>query len=113
MRTYGRGTNGLWYEVDTDTNGSDDDCWLTTVAQVAASQLNESPFYPNYGLPGRESITSRTHPDYWIGKIREQFAQYFTNIAIVKTVDITNNTPTYNIDVLKLSGSAVSITIRT
>jgi len=113
MRTYGRGIDGKWYEVDTDANGFDDDCYLTTVAQVLTSQLQESPFFPQYGLPARESITSRTHPDYWVGKVREQFLRFFTNITIIKTVDITNNTPTYNIDVLKNDGSAASTTIRT
>lgn len=112
MITFGRDSAGNWYEVNTDANGFDDDVWLTTMAQVVASQLNESPFFPNYGLPSIESVTSRTHPDYWVSKVKSQFSKYFTAISIVKTVDITTNTPTYNIDVLKLDGSAASATIR-
>ena len=112
MITFGRNSAGRWYEVDVDANGFYDDIWLTTMAQVLASQLNESPFFPQYGIPSIDSITSRTHPDYWISKVKAQFAQYFTAISIVKTVDITNDTPAYNIDVLKLNGSAASVTIR-
>ena len=113
MRTYGRGTDGKWYQVNIDVNGKDDDIWLTTMAQVCASELEESPFFPSYGLPARASIVGRTHPDFFISRIREQFSKYFTSISIVKTIDITNNAPTYHIDVQKQNGSAASVTIRT
>jgi hypothetical protein len=111
MITFGRDASGLWREVDTDANGFDDDCYLTTVAQVLQSQLGESPFFAQYGLPARQSVTSRTHPDYFINRVREQFANMFTSLSIVKTVDLTNNEPTYYIDALKLNGSAASETI--
>lgn len=111
MITFGRDENGLWQSVETDANGYDDDCYLTTVAQVLQSQLGESPFFAQYGIPARQSITARTHPDYWINRVREQFSPMFTSISIVKTVDLTNNEPTYHIDALKLSGSAASSTI--
>ena len=111
MRTYGRDNHGNWFTVVVDSTGFDDDIWLTTLAQVLTSNLNESPFYANYGLPARDSIIARTHPDYWISIIQGQFAQYFTSLTIQKTVDNTNNTPTYHVEVIKNNGATASVTI--
>ncbi len=111
MRTYGRDKNGNWYQVNLDVNGFDDDIQLTTLAQCLTSLTDESPFYPLHGIPQIESVISRTHPDYFVNRLREFFAPMFTNISIIKQVDTQTNEPIYNINVIKNDGSAKSVTI--
>lgn len=113
MRTYGRDENGQWYEVTIDANGFDDDIQLTTLAQCLASLTNESPFYPLHGIPAIDSVVNKTHPDYFVERIRGFFAPLFTSLTIIKQVDSVTNRPTYNVNVIKNSGAAASLTIRT
>lgn len=109
--TFGRDLSGQWFEVTTDSNGFDDDVQLTTLSQVLTSDIDESPFYPEYGIPARQSVINRTHPDYFIERTRTQFSRYFANISITKTTDTQTNDPIYYVDVLKNDGSAQSMTI--
>lgn len=112
MRTYGRDSDGNWYQVDVDANGLDDDIQLTTLAQCLASLTEESPFYPLHGIPAIESVVSKTHPDYFVERIRGFFAPLFTSLAIIKQVDKITNTPIYNVQAVKNDGAAVSLSIK-
>ena len=61
MRTYGRpinqdGSLGPWTEVTTDANGFNDMVMLTTLCQVVKLNINESPFFADWGLPAHQSI---------------------------------------------------------
>ena len=109
--TFGRDSTGQWYEVTTDANGFDDDVYLTTLAQVLTSDTDESPFYPEYGIPARDSVINRTHPDYFVDRTRAQFSPYFANISVINQVDEQTNEPVYYVDVLKQDGATQSITI--
>ena len=118
MRTYGRvwalNEDGsrqnpqpagfpYWQEVTTDANGFSDSVWLTTLAQVLQLNLNESPFYANYGLPDEQSIMQQVAPDFYVNRTQQQFAQYFASLIIARvpgTVD-----PTYNVNVLTNQGA--------
>jgi hypothetical protein len=110
MRTYGRDSAGNWQEVTTDSNGWDDDVYLTTLAQVLQSDINESWVFPEMGIPARQSVVGRTHPDYFVDSVRAYFAQFFPSISITRTTDSDNN-PAYYVDVLKNDGSDYKATI--
>lgn len=113
MRTYGRDADtGQWYEVTIDANGFDDDIQLTTLAQCLTSLTDESPFYPLHGIPAIDSIVNKTHPDYFVERIRGFFAPLFPSLSIIKQVDSVTNTPTYNVFAVKNDGAATSLTIR-
>jgi hypothetical protein len=106
MRTYGRpklpdGTKGAWVQVATDPNGFDDMVWLTTLAQVLQLNLNESPFFANYGIPAHPSVVTQVFPDYYVVFTQQQFAQYFASLIISK-VNVPD--PTYNISVTTHQG---------
>ena len=87
MRTYGRvaknplyPTQLTWVEVDTDSAGFNDLVYLTTLAQVLKLNLNESPFFSNFGIPAQQSLITQVYPDYYVSFIQQQFAQYFTSL---------------------------------
>lgn len=111
MQTFGRDADGLWFEVTTDENGYNDDVYLTTLAQVLQSDINESWFYPKLGIPGRQSAIGRTHPDYFVGRVKNYFAQYFDNINVVQTIEEDTQNPVYYVDVIKNDGSIYKATI--
>lgn len=106
MRTWGRVTdaNGKkqWAAVETDENGDSSYVWLTTLIQTLKLGLGESPFYAQYGIPSQQSIVQQIHPDYYVNMTQQQFAGYFSSLAITK-VDGAEN-PTYNIDVVFRNG---------
>lgn len=105
MITFGRDSNGQWHEVATDANGFYDDVYLTTLAQVLQSDVEESWLFPELGIPARQSVIGKTHPDYFVDRVRGYFAQFFASISITQTTDIETNNPIYYIDVLKNDGS--------
>ena len=98
MRTYGRTTDKLgrrqWVEVTTDVNGSDDFVWLVTLQQVLLLNLNESPFYANYGIPAQQSVVQQIYPDYYVALTQIYFAAYFAYLSVAK---IDAPEPMYNI----------------
>lgn len=110
MRTYGRDSAGNWKMVTTDLNGWDDDVYLTTLAQVLQSDINESWLFPEMGIPARQSVIGQTHPDYFVERVRAHFAQFFPSITITQTTQ-SDNTPVYYVDVLKNDGSEYKATI--
>lgn len=115
MRTYGRVTNAdgskTWVEVDTDVNGYDDAVWLTTLIQVLKLNLNESPFFGNYGIPAQQSVIQQVFPDFYVAKTQQQFAQYFASLIVSKQNVATSQgqpVPTYNINVVTNYGAKIS-----
>jgi hypothetical protein len=115
MRTYGRITNPdgskSWIVVTTDANGFDTPCWLTTLCQNFLLNLNESPFFANYGLPAQQSVLQQVQPDYYVAQIQRQFAQYFASLIVAKVPDVT--TPTYNVAVVTPQGSKIVVQVPT
>jgi hypothetical protein len=117
MRTYGRvyalDADGFrqnpqpagypyWDEVTTDANGYDDAVWLTTLCQVCLLNLNESPFYANWGLPAQPDIVQQVQPDFYMTRIQQQFAPRFAALIITK---LGPDPPAYKINVLQNTGS--------
>lgn len=97
--------------MTTDANGYDTPCWLTTLAQVIQLNLNESPFFANYGLPDQQSVIQQVAPDYYVAQIQQQFSPYFASLTIAKVPDADN--PTYNIAVLTPQGAKVVFQVPT
>jgi hypothetical protein len=106
MRVYGRVTNVLtkaktWEVVTTDINGFNDLVHLTALAQVLQLNLNESPFYSNYGIPARNSVLSQVAPDFYAAFTQQQYARYFATLLITKQQSAgLGAPPTYNIQAL-------------
>jgi hypothetical protein len=97
MRTYGRDINGVWQEI-TDINY----LWLATLAQTLRLQTQESPFFANYGIPGRDSIMTQIAPDAAIAKTQDQYSPYFSSLTVIK--DNTATDPTYRINAVFQNG---------
>ena len=100
-----------WQEVVTDSAGFDSAVWLTTLCQVFLLNLNESPFWANWGLPAQQAVLQQVQPDYYVARIQQQFAQYFASLIVAKVPGATN--PTYRVSVLTLQGSKVIVTVPT
>ena len=113
MRTYGRITNPdgskTWQKVTTDANGFDDAVWLTTLCQVLLLNLNESPFFANYGIPAVQSVEQQTAPDFNVAQIQTQFAQYFSSLTIARVPNAA--VPTYNVAVITRQGAKVIVQV--
>jgi hypothetical protein len=112
MRTYGRITNAdgskTWVQVTTDADGYDDMVWVTTLCQVLQLNLNESPFFANYGIPAHESIVTQVFPDYYVAVTQSQFAQYFASLIIAK---VPGPDPVYNINIITNKGVKINASI--
>ena len=122
MRTYGRvvdpntgayvrdpSTGCIWWTVETDANGSNDYVWITTLCQVLAGNLQESPFYGNYGLPAKQAIIQQILPDYNVALTQQQFSQYFASLTITRGVKGTK--PVYNVKITTNAGVPVAIAV--
>ena len=115
MRTYGRITNPngtkTWVEVQTDpATGSNSWVYLTALCQVFLLNLNESPFYANYGIPAEQSVIQQIAPDFNVTRTQQQFAQFFASLIVAK--DPLQPVPTYNINVTLFEGTPVSVTVQ-
>jgi len=113
MRTWGReydaNGNPTWVEVVTDTQGYDDNVYLTTLAQVLQLNTGESPFFANYGIPQYQTIMTQVFPDYYVTMIQSQFSPYFASLAIVRQRGVSS--PAYNITAVTHSGAVLTASI--
>ena len=83
MRTYGRVQNSkTWTVVHTDENGMDDAVYITTLCQALKLNLNESPFYANYGIPAQQSVITQVFPNFYALATQAQFAQFFSSLLV-------------------------------
>lgn len=109
MRTYGRtyDQNGkpTWVVVTTDTNGYNDNVYLTTLLQVLQLNLQESPFWANYGLPDQQSVLQQIAPDFYVAITQQQFSQYFASLSIARSISADGITPTYLVSCVFQSGA--------
>lgn len=107
MRTFGR-INGsdAWVEVDTDAAGHNDAVYLTTLAQVLKLNLNESPFYANFGIPQYQSIMTQVFPDYYVMQVQKQMAPNFASLVITRVQGSVP--PVYNVVATTSQGAILS-----
>lgn len=110
MRTWGRvvdanGNLTQWVQINTASDGSNDLVWAVTLIQNLKLNLNESPFYANYGLPAHQSIIQQIAPDFNVSLTQQRFSQYFANLVIVK---VNVPTPTYNVTITTNQGVKIT-----
>jgi hypothetical protein len=114
MRVWGRvgqikGKGGTWTEVSTTPNGDNSAVYLTTLIQVLKLNLNESPFFANFGIPAEQSVIQQIQPDYYVTQTQQQFAGFFAALLISKSPQKPNQpNPTYAINVTTLSGATLT-----
>jgi len=109
VRTYGRVTdeygNKTWVTVESNPQQGDDYVFCTALCQVLKLNLNESPFYANYGIPAHPSVIQQIAPDYNVALTQKQFSQYFANLSISKLPPLPNDpTPQYNVSITTHQG---------
>lgn len=104
MRTWGR-VAGVWTEVSTEDDGSNDAVYLTTLIQVLNLSPGESPFYANFGVPAVPSVLSQIFPDFYVNMTQQQFAAYFASLSIIRSDD---DPPTYQVDIVTNTGAHIS-----
>lgn len=113
LTTYGRITNAdgsrTWVEVTSTPDGYDDPVWLTTLAQTLQLNLGESPFFSNYGIPGKESIVQQIFPDFFVARTQQQFAPYFASLLISR---VSNSPPTYLVNVTTHQGLKYNFNVK-
>lgn len=112
MRTYGRqkqpdGTL-KWVMVETTPDGNNDLIWIITLAQVLKLNLNESPFYANYGIPDKPSVLTQVFPDFYAAVTQRQFSQYFASLILYR---IAGPTPEYVMNVTTNSGEKLDVNV--
>jgi hypothetical protein len=111
VRVWGRvtATDGTktWVEVSSNSQ-SPDAVYITALAQVLKLNLNESPFYANFGIPQYQSIQQQVPPHYWVMKIQQRYAPFFASLAIIPQ---TGTNPTYLIRAVLHSGAAISVEV--
>jgi len=96
----------IWVEVDTDANGFNDNVYLTTLAQVLALNLGESPFFANYGIPQQQTVVTQVYPDFYAAQTQTQFAPYFASL-IIKRVQ-GSSPPVYTVTAISHSGALLT-----
>jgi hypothetical protein len=86
LRVYGRVYdelgNATWVEITTDPNGLNDYVYVTALIQCLKLNLNESPFWGNWGIPAKPSVVQQVAPDYYTMIMQERFAPYFMSLII-------------------------------
>jgi hypothetical protein len=123
MRTYGRifalNADGsrkspqpagypIWKVVQTDPSGDNSAVWITTLLQCLQLNLNESPFYANYGIAAKQAVASQIAPNFDVARTQQQFSPHFASLIIVKR---TTPVPTYDVHVITFQGAKVSATV--
>lgn len=110
MRTYGRVTNSdgskIWLTVETDANGFNDLVYFTTMCQVLKLNLNEDPFYANFGLPQLQAVQQGVPPDMYVAFTQAAFAPYFASLQISRASN--SNPPTYNASAITHQGAVLT-----
>lgn len=107
MRTYGRialtrgGAATKWVEVQTDANGYNDAVYITALIQCLKLNLNESPFWANWGIPAKPSVVQQIAPDYYVALMQQRFSPYFASLIIAR---ILSNPPTYRVNLVTQQG---------
>ena len=112
MRTYGRVRNPdgskAWAEVSTDENGYNDMVYVVTLIQCLLLNLNESPFYANFGLPAKQSVIQQIAPDFYVAQTQSQFSQYFAALIVARVATLP---PTYQVNVTTQQGFKLNASV--
>lgn len=112
MRTYGRIYDELgqptWVEVQTSPEGFEDYVWITTLIQCLLLNINESPFFANYGIPAQQSIIQQLFPDFYVNQTQRQFQPYFASLIVTK---LDEPEPHYKINLVTQQGVKQAVNV--
>jgi hypothetical protein len=113
MRVYGRVYNQAtqtysWQEVQTSATGQNDYVYITALIQCLKLNLNESPFWANYGIPAQQSVVTQIFPDFYVYLIQQRYSQFFAVLTINK---VQSYTPTYQINIVTNNGVQIQQTV--
>jgi len=112
MRTYGRVAdsdgNKRWVEVQTDTNGYNDYVYITSLIQCCKLNINESPFWANWGIPAQQSVIQQIFPDFYVVQMQQRFSPFFASLTLQK---VNSPDPTYNIQLVTNQGASFQLVI--
>lgn len=71
-----------WVVVETTANGLNDGVYITALAQTLKLNLNESPFWANFGIPAHQSVMQQIWPDFYITFTQQYYNQFFASLII-------------------------------
>lgn len=113
MRVWARYTNAngtkTWVAVQTDpVTGDNSLCYLVALCQTLLLNLNESPFWANYGIPAQQAIAQQVAPDYYVANIQKFYSQFFASLIVVRQ---DTNPPTYGISAVTFAGATISFNL--
>jgi hypothetical protein len=109
MRIYGRDPNtGTWSVVETNAEGQNDYVYVTALIQCLKLNINESPFWADWGIPAQQSVIQQVFPDFYVSLIQQRYAPFFARLQIEK---VQSSTPTYNVDIVTNQGVALTVSI--
>ena len=109
MRVYGRDvTTGRWTTVQTDAAGQNDYVHITSLVQCLKLNINESPFWANWGIPAQQSVVQQIFPDFYVALIQQRFSQYFSALTISK---VNSASPAYAINIVTNQGVQMAVSV--
>lgn len=111
-RVWGRvhNANGTrtWNAYETSDSGSDDMPNFIWLQNVLLLQLNESPFYSDWGVPVHKTLATQIFPDYYMSLTQQRFAQYFASCIITR---VATDQPEYQVSIVTKTGIKVDQTL--
>lgn len=110
MRAYGRVTdkygNKTWVTVQTDSGGDSSYVYVTALAQCLQLNLNESPFWSNFGIPAKAAVIQQMQPDFFVSYITTYFSQFFASLIVAKRAQALGQpTPIYDMSAILKNGA--------
>jgi len=100
-----------WVVVETTKNGLNDACYVTALAQTCKLNLNESPFWANFGIPAKQSVISQIVPDLYIILIQKFYQQFFSSLLVAKVPAVDGITPQYKFSITTNAGFTFNLDI--
>lgn len=109
MRVFGRDPKtGAWEVVQTDASGANDYVYLTALIQCLKLNINESPFWANWGIPAQQSVVTQIFPDFYVMLMQQRYSQYFASLTIAK---VPAAAPVYDINIITNQGVKMQATV--
>ena len=96
--------------MQTDAAGFSDYVYATALCQVLKLNINESPFYADWGIPAQPSVVQQIFPDFYVALTQQRFAPRFASLQVRK---LPVSTPTYDVDIITMQGVKVAPNIPT
>jgi hypothetical protein len=106
--------NQTWVEIVPDPQtGLLDLIYFAALAQTLRLNLNESPFYSNFGLPAQQSVLTQIPPDFYVQRTQAAYAPYFASLIISRAPPSNppSPTPVYNAQAVVHSGLVLTASV--